>query len=63
MSDLADRQQLEMMLRRELEEAERQLKEATPEQKAGAVRQFRQALHAFSELVVHGKVPKESRCA
>ena len=61
MSDLVDLRQLEMVLRTELEEAERQLKGATPEQKAEAVRQFRQALHAFSELVVHGNAPEESR--
>jgi len=63
MPDLADRQQLEIMLRRELEEAESRLKKAAPEQKQEAVKQYSQALKAFSELVVHGKEPKESRCA
>jgi hypothetical protein len=63
MSDLVDRQQLEIMLRRELEEAERLLNEATPAQKPEALKRFSQSLHEFTELVLNGKVPKESRCA
>jgi hypothetical protein len=64
MSDLLmDRRQLEMMLRGELEDAERLLNEATPEQKPEALKRFSQVLHVFTELVLNGKTPKESRCA
>jgi hypothetical protein len=58
-----DRQQFEIVLRGELEEAERLLTEAAPEQRMEAIERFSQALHAFSELVLNGKAPKESRCA
>jgi hypothetical protein len=58
-----NRQQLEIMLRGELEEAERLLNEATSERKPEALKRFTHALNAFSELVLDGRVPRESRCA
>lgn len=57
MSDLMRQEQLERRLRAELEESERQLREATLEELAGARHRYRQALGAFSRLVVDGVLP------
>ena len=51
---------LELRLRRELDEAERELRNATPEQKPEALRRFKDALQRFSTFVFTGKVPR--RC-
>jgi hypothetical protein len=63
MSDFMHREQLENRLREELEQAERLLKSASPEQKPEARRRFEEALHRFSELVLKGKIPTQWKCA
>ena len=57
MSDLMRQEQLERRLRAELEEAERQKRAATTEELAEARQRYRQALRAFSRLVVDGVLP------
>jgi hypothetical protein len=55
--DSLDREEIELRLKAELIEAEKQLRDATPQQKAEARRRFRQALHNFKVLVVDGTTP------
>jgi len=56
-------EQIEALLRMELETAEQRLRDATPEQAEEANRCFRKALHQFTRLVTHGRLPSELRCA
>ena len=56
MSVLLDREQLlELCLKAELDEAERQLRDATPQEKEQARLRFKQALHNFTLFVLEGK--------
>ena len=61
MSEL--KEQPEGRLRAELDEADRLLRIATPEQKPEARERLREALNRFKELVMYGKAPEDSRCA
>jgi hypothetical protein len=63
MSELHERKQLEQRLRAELGDAERLLDNSTPEQKPAALERFTEALRAFSELILDGRAPRESRRA
>lgn len=63
MSDIVQIDQLERQLRTELEEAERELRNVTPEEKPEARRRFTKALHRFTVFVFEGKLPSDSRCA
>jgi len=56
-------EQIESLLRMELEGAERRLRDATPEQAEEASLCFRKALHQFTLLTAHGRLPRELRCA
>ncbi len=49
-------EQLEARLRAELDAAEEVLRNATPEEKAEALRQFKDALHRFSVWVFTGRL-------
>jgi hypothetical protein len=53
------KEQVERRLKDELDEAERQLREATDEALSGARLRYRQALHRFTRLVVDGIGPAE----
>ena len=57
MSDLSHREQLELRLKTEFDEAEQMLRHATPEALPEARRIFRGALHNFKLLLIDGKVP------
>ena len=58
MSDL-HKEQLERRLKDELDEAERQLREATDEALPAARLRYRQTLHRFTRLVVDGIEPTQ----
>ena len=49
------------MLRVELEAAEKQVRQATSEEKATAQERFKQALRRFTRLVTDGELPEELR--
>jgi hypothetical protein len=55
LSELSHLEQLELRLKAELDEAERQLRDASPQEKDEARRHFKQALHNFTVLVMEGK--------
>ena len=57
MSVSPHREQLELRLKAHLDEAERQLRNANPQELDEARRRFRQALHDFKLLVLDGKTP------
>jgi hypothetical protein len=59
---LTRRDEIELRLKAELDEAEQQLRHATLEEKPEARRRFRDALRAFSDLVLRGKLPSDLRC-
>ena len=63
MYTLRSREEIEQRLRVELEDAERELHQASPEELAAARARFKRALHQFTQLVVHGELPKEARWA
>ena len=50
-------EEIESLLKAELDEAERQLRIAKPQDKDQARRRFKEALHNFTALVMEGKVP------
>jgi len=50
-------EEIESLLKAELDEAERQLRIAKPQDKDQARRRFKEALHNFTALVKEGKVP------
>ena len=52
MSDSMHREQLELQLKAELDEAEHFLRIASPQTSSEARRRFREALHKFAELVL-----------
>jgi len=58
---LRSREEIESLLRTELEAAERRLREATSDQVPEARQCFKQALRRFTVLVMHGEVPDELR--
>jgi hypothetical protein len=58
MSDLTGIEQVELCLRADLEQAEQQCRDATPENRSAARRQFRDILQKFSLLVLHGVSPR-----
>jgi len=60
MSEVVQIDQLECQLRTELEEAERELRNVTPEEKPEARRRFTKALHRFAVFVFEGKLPSDS---
>ncbi len=56
MGDVYPIDEMECSLRAELNETEKALRNATPEEKAEARRQFKDALHRFSVFVFTGRV-------
>lgn len=58
MGELFPIDEIELRLRAELNAAEETLRNATPEEKAEARRQFKDALHRFTTFVFAGKVPR-----
>lgn len=62
MGDVYAIDEMERSLRVQLDTAEKALRNATPEEKAEARRQFKDALHRFSAFVFTGRVerPPES---
>jgi phage gp36-like protein len=50
-------EEIESLLKAELDEAERQLRNAKPQDKDQARRRFKEALHNFTVLVMDGEVP------
>ena len=63
MSDLSHREEIELRLKADLDEAERQLRQSNPQELPEARRRFREALHTFTVAILEGKYPKESKCA
>ena len=59
MSDFSNRERIENRLRLELEEAQAQLVNATPEEKPAAQKRHREALRRFRDFVFDGKVEGE----
>jgi hypothetical protein len=59
MSVLAHLEEIEALLKAELDEAERHLRNAKPQDKDEARRRFKEALHNFALFVVEGKRPKD----
>ena len=59
MSDLSRREEAELRLKAELDEAERQLREAAPHELAEARRHYCHSLRIFTRLVVDGIHPEE----
>lgn len=55
MGDLYPIDEMEQSLRADLNDAEKALRTATPEQKAEARRRFKDALHRFSVFVFTGR--------
>ena len=53
------REEIVLRLKAELDEAERQLREAAPQQLAEARLRYRHAIQRFSRLVVDGILPEE----
>ena len=60
---LLHREEIELRLRAELEEAEHKLRDATPEELIHAKRHYCQLLHTFTRLIVDGILPEEYRWA
>ena len=58
MADVLPIDQLEARLRAELDAAEEALRNATPEEKAEARRQFKDTLHRFSVWVFTGRLER-----
>lgn len=58
MSGLARREQLELWLRVELENAQEEFWKATPKEKSQASEKFQQALETFTGLILRGELPK-----
>ncbi|HEY1241324.1 MAG TPA: hypothetical protein VGF16_12250 [Bryobacteraceae bacterium] len=58
MGDLYTIDEIELRLRAELDEAEKALRSATPDERAEAKRQFKDALHRFSIWVFTGKLER-----
>jgi hypothetical protein len=58
MADL-HQEQIELRLKNELDEAERQLREATDEEIPETRLRYRQTLHRFTRLVVDGIEPTQ----
>lgn len=58
MGDVYAIDEIERSLRAELDEAEKALRNATPEQKAEALREFKDALHRFSVWVFTGRAER-----
>lgn len=56
MGDVYKIDEMERSLRAELNDAEKALRSATPEEKAEAQRRFKDALHRFSVFVFTGRV-------
>jgi len=56
MSELLNIDNLDIRLRADLEKAEQDLREATPQEKPKARRRFEQALHRFSVWVFEGRL-------
>jgi hypothetical protein len=59
MSDLSHREQIELRLKVDLDEAERLLLEASPHELAEARLRYRHAVQRFSRLVMDGILPQE----
>lgn len=59
MSDLIDREHLELRLKDELDEAERLLRAAGPQELLEARLRYRRAIQRFSRLVMDGILPQE----
>jgi len=59
MSDLLHREHLELRLKDELDEAERQLREAPAHEMPDARLRYRRAIQRFSRLVVDGVLPQD----
>jgi hypothetical protein len=53
------RREIELRHKAELDEAERYMRDANPDELVEAKRHFRQALHAFTRLVMHGISPAQ----
>ena len=58
MGDVYPIDEIEIRLRAELDAAEEALRNATPEEKADALRQFKDALHRFSVWVFTGRLER-----
>ena len=58
---LRSQEQIESTLRAELEEAEKQLCNTSPDHLPEARERFKQALHRFTVFVIDGEVPKDLR--
>lgn len=61
MAEAVSIDQFELRLRLELEKAEQQLRNATPEEKAEAQLRFKGALHRFTVFIFKGKL-EPPRC-
>ena len=59
MSDLTHRELLELVAKAELDQAERQQREATREEMPAARLRYRHAIQRFSRLVVDGVLPQD----
>ena len=51
------REEIELCLKADLEDAETRLRNATPQEKEKARTHFREALHRFSEFVFEDRAP------
>lgn len=58
MAEMHSIDEIETHLRAELEEAERTLRSATAQEKAEALRYFKDALHRFSRFVFTGRMER-----
>jgi len=59
LSDLLGREEIELRLKADLDEAERHMRDANPDELVDARRHYRHAIQRFSRLVMDGIIPQD----